>query len=69
MPYHLTKQDGGGYKVTSTKHKKGFSKKPLSKTRARAQQAAIYANADPAKESFSRKLDSALENLTEDKSI
>jgi len=67
MPYHLTKQDGG-YKVTSAKHKKGFSKKPLSKTMARKQQAAIYANADPADEAFQRRLDSVLENLIENNS-
>jgi hypothetical protein len=44
MPYRVSKK-GGGYKVTSPNHPQGFSKKPLSKERARKQQAAIYANA------------------------
>jgi len=67
MPYHVTSKDGG-FKVTSKNHPEGFSKRPMSKKRARAQQAAIYANADPTKESFSRKLDSVLENLIENNS-
>ena len=67
MPYHVTPKDGG-FKVTSKNHPNGFSKRPLSKTRARKQQAAIYANADPADEAFQRQLDSALQNLTEDQS-
>lgn len=41
MPYHIRKVSGG-YKVYSPNGAK--SKKPLSKEKARAQQAAIYAN-------------------------
>lgn len=57
MPYKV-KKSGGGYKVTSPDHPSGFSKKPLSKSKARKQLAAIYANTKG--ESFDRKLDAAL---------
>lgn len=60
MPYHV-KKSGGGYKVTSAKHPHGFSKKPLSKEKARKQQAAIYANTHG--ESFARRLEAVLENI------
>lgn len=60
MPYHI-KKSGDGYKVTSAKHPQGFSKKPLSKKRAKAQQAAIYANTHG--ESFEKRLDTVLEEL------
>lgn len=60
MPYKV-KKSGGGYKVTSAKHPHGFSKKPLSKERARKQQAAIYANTHG--ESFARRLDAVLESI------
>ena len=66
MPYKVKKADGGY--VVSSPNTPRFSKRPMSKKRARAQQAAIYANADPTKESFSRKLDSVLENLIENNS-
>ena len=59
MPYHVKKSDGG-YKVTSAKHPSGFSKKPMSKEKAKKQQAAIYANAH---ESFEKRLTAALEEL------
>ncbi len=44
MPYKI-KQSGSGYKVTSPNHKSGFSKKPQTKSMARKQQQALYANA------------------------
>lgn len=60
MPYKLSKSDGG-YKVTSPNHKSGFSKKPMSKEKARKQQAAIYANTHG--ESFSNRLDAVLAEM------
>jgi len=60
MPYHV-KKSGSGYKVTSAKHPNGFSKKPMSKKRAKKQQAAIYANTHG--EAFNRRLDKAFEIL------
>lgn len=53
MPYKI-KKSGGGYKVTSPNHKSGFSKKPLSKSKAKKQMAAIYANTNG--ESLERRL-------------
>src|SRR3990167_5475987 len=43
MPYELQKVDGG-YKVGKRDGSKKFSKKPLSKKKAVAQQRAMYAN-------------------------
>lgn len=43
MPYKI-KKFGDGFKVTSPNHKSGFSKKPMSKARAKKQLAAIHAN-------------------------
>jgi hypothetical protein len=62
MPYHVSKS-GSGYKVTSAKHPAGFSKKPMSKEKAKKQQAAIYANADPKNEAFERRLTKALNEI------
>lgn len=59
MPYHL-KKSGSGYKVTSAKHPSGFSKKPLSKGRAKKQMAAIYANTNEGKMSLSDKMNARL---------
>jgi hypothetical protein len=44
MPYKVSKVKGG-FKATSPNHPKGFSKKPQTKAKARAQQKALYANA------------------------
>ena len=55
MPYKIVKS-GSGYKVKSPH--RSFSKKPMSKERARQQQKAIYANAGP--ESYQRRLERAL---------
>jgi len=54
MPYTL-QQTGGGYKVRKKGSGKTFSKKPMSKQKAKAQMAAMYAN-----ESFEAKLDTVL---------
>lgn len=43
MPYKISKT-GNGYKVCKKSGGKCFSKKPLSKGRAKAQMRAIYAN-------------------------
>lgn len=43
MPYKV-KKSGSGYKVFKKGTSKSFSKKPLTKTKARAQQKALYAN-------------------------
>jgi len=43
MPYKIKKR-GKGYKVTTPNHPQGFSKKPLSKKRAKKQLAAIHMN-------------------------
>lgn len=43
MPYKL-KKVGGGYKVESKDTGKTHSNKPLSKSRAKAQMRAMYAN-------------------------
>ena len=43
MPYKLKKVKGGE-KVVSPNHPGGFSKKPLSAKKAKAQMRAIYAN-------------------------
>jgi hypothetical protein len=48
MPYTL-KKENGGYRVHSPNGPK--SKKPLTRKKALAQQAALYANADPKNES------------------
>lgn len=44
MPYQLRKQDGG-YKVGKKGSSKTFSKKPMSKEKAKAQLAALHINA------------------------
>jgi len=44
MPYELRKQDGG-YKVGKKDSSKTFSKKPMSKEKAKAQLAALHINA------------------------
>lgn len=44
MPYELRKQDGG-YKVGKQGSKKTFSKKSMSKEKAKAQLAALHINA------------------------
>lgn len=62
MPYKL-KKSGGGYKVTSPNHKSGFSKKPLSKGKAKKQLAAIYANTKG--ESLEKRLDAVFEDVLE----
>lgn len=43
MPY-VVKKSGSGYKVFKKGSSKSFSKKPLSKAKAEAQQKALYAN-------------------------
>lgn len=43
MPYKV-KKSGSGYKVFKKGTSKSFSKKPLTKAKARAQQKALYAN-------------------------
>jgi hypothetical protein len=60
MPYKI-KKSGSGYKVTNKNTGKTYSKKPMSKQKARAQQCAMYANSH--EESFDNKLSSILENL------
>lgn len=50
MPYEI-KQSSGGWKVFKKGTSKSFSKKPLSKSKAKAQMNALYAN-----ESFEQKL-------------
>lgn len=57
MPYKL-KKSGSGYKVTSPNHKPGFSKKSMSKDRAKKQLAAIQINTHG--ESFEQALDKVL---------
>lgn len=52
MPYELRKQDGG-YKVGKKGSSKTFSKKPMSKEKAKAQLAALHINAP--KESITMK--------------
>lgn len=59
MPYKLNK-NGSGYKVTSPNHPSGFSKKPLSKNKAKKQLAAIQMNTN---ESFEQKLNRVLNEL------
>lgn len=54
MPYKL-KSTGGGWKVAKKHGGKTFSKKPMSKAKAKRQMAAIHAN-----ESFEGRLDLAL---------
>lgn len=54
MPYEL-KQSGDGWKVFKKGTSKSFSKKPLSKAKAKAQMSALYAN-----ESFEQKLHNVL---------
>jgi len=53
MPYPI-KKVGSGFKVVSKNHPAGFSKKPQTKSQARAQQKALYANAAPAKETATK---------------
>jgi hypothetical protein len=60
MPYELRKQDGG-YKVGKKGSNKTFSKKPLSKTKAKAQLAALHINAP--KESINMKRKTTKEQL------
>lgn len=48
MPYRLKKKNGG-FVVASPNRE--FSKKPMSKEKAKKQQAALYANANPKNES------------------
>lgn len=60
MPFKV-KKSGSGYKVFSPNGAK--SKRPMSKAKARKQQAAIYANWKG--ESFDRKLDAALGLISE----
>lgn len=43
MPYEIRKV-GGGYKVGHKGQKKTYSKEPLSKSKAKAQMRAMYAN-------------------------
>lgn len=45
MPYKITPQKGGGFKVTSPNHPQGFSKKSQTKAQAAKQQTAIRINA------------------------
>lgn len=59
MPYKLSKS-GKGYKVTTPNHPQGFSKKPLSKAKAKKQMAAIHANTH---ESISQRLDKAFADM------
>jgi hypothetical protein len=53
MPYKV-KKTGAGYKVTSPNHPKGFSSRPQTKTKAQAQQRALYANASETGHSLHR---------------
>ena len=62
MPYKI-KKTGKGYKVGKKDSSKTFSKKPMSKEKAKAQMRAIYANTN---ESFQNRVDAAL-NLIESK--
>lgn len=57
MPYKISKVKGG-YKVKNKKTGKSYSKKPMSKEKAEAQQRAIYANTN---ESFEKRLNIILE--------
>lgn len=45
MPYKVTPQKGGGYKVTSPNHPHGFARKAQSKEQAIKQKVAIEINA------------------------
>ena len=59
MPYEVRKS-GKGYKVFKKGSSKSFSDKPLSKKKAEAQMAAIYANEKDIEEGFIRRIDDAL---------
>jgi hypothetical protein len=58
MPYKVSKS-GGGYKVKNKKSGKTYSKKPMSKEKAKKQMAAIYANTN---ESILHRIDATLES-------
>jgi hypothetical protein len=45
VPYKVSPQKGGGFKVTSPNHPQGFSKMPQSKAQAMKQMVAIMVNA------------------------
>lgn len=57
MPWKVDKVDGG-YKVRNKKTGKTYSKKPMSKEKAKKQQAAMYANTN---ESIEQRLDRIFE--------
>jgi hypothetical protein len=59
MPYKI-KKTGSGYKVCKKTGSKCFSKKPLSKKRAKAQMAAIQINARESYNLFESLIVSAL---------
>lgn len=60
MPYKVVKS-GSGFKVKNKDSGKTYSKKPLTKEKAKKQMAALYIHT--ADESFNKKLDSILENI------
>jgi hypothetical protein len=79
MPYEIRKS-GSGYKVCKKDGEKCFSKNPISKEKAKAQMAALYANESieqklnavlttPSKTDASSKLDLVLESILMNESL
>ena len=62
MPYKI-KHSGSGYKVTSPNHPHGFSKKSISKKKAKKQLAAIHANSNESISNFDAILAEVLDRV------
>lgn len=60
MPWNLSKSDGG-YKVRNKGTGKTYSKKPMTKEKAKKQMAAMYANYNES--TIAKRLDLLLERL------
>jgi hypothetical protein len=59
MPYHIVKS-GSGYKVSNKNSGKTYSKKPMSKSKAKKQLAALHINTN---ESMEARIDQILESM------